>query len=281
MLFLCDNPECRSGRHWTARAADACYAELINTVQTDTRAYDPAAESQRLWHKRMEAARLKKLATKLADYTPEPPPGPQWAIANASGERQLRALRDHLHTVGAMCIRSAHKMNRQLRTSEAQELDDYAGYLCGADSYDQLLDWATRAFAALGDGVRLDAPLPALRGDTTATHDLLNRVVGEEFTDPGYLFATLESSTALWHLRQGLQRPGGHRPALLRLRLHSALYVPARAQQSAELVELGDASDTFRVMDEQFIVPADSRWRVDRLDTTAAHGVVLAELTQL
>lgn len=42
-------------------------------MQTDAPAYDPAAESERLWHKRTEAARLKKLATRLADYTPEPP----------------------------------------------------------------------------------------------------------------------------------------------------------------------------------------------------------------
>ena len=29
MFFLCDNPDCRPGRHWTLRAADACYAALI------------------------------------------------------------------------------------------------------------------------------------------------------------------------------------------------------------------------------------------------------------
>jgi hypothetical protein len=181
-----------------------------------------------------------------------------------------------------MSYRNAYKMNRQLRTGEPQELDDDAGFLCGAGSYDQLLDWAARAFAALGTGVRLDAPLRALRGDTTATHDLLNRTPGEEFTDPGYVFATLSADTALWHVEQGQHRAAGaHRPALVTLHLHSALYVPTPEQQSAELVELADAFDTFRSMGEQFIVPAGSRWRVDRVDASAADGVVRAELTQL
>lgn len=282
MLISCDNPDCRQGRHWTVRAADACYADLINKVQAEERDYDWAAESDRIRRERAEAARLKQLAAKLADYTPKPPPGPQWAIANASGERQLRALRDHLHTVGSMSFRNAYKMNRQLRTGEPQELDDDAGYFCGAGSYDQLLDWAARAFAALGDGVRLDTPLRALRGDTTATHDLLNRVIGEEFTDPGYVFATLSASTAQWHIEQGQHRTAqAHLPALVTLDLHSALYVPHPEQQSVELVELGDAYDTFRIMSEQFIVPAGSRWRVEQLDVTAADGIVRAELAQL
>ncbi len=263
------------------RAADACYADLINKVEAEERDYDWAAESERIWRERAEAARLKRLAAKLADYTPEPPPGPQWAIANASGERQLRVLREHLHAVGSMSFRNAYKMNRQLRTGEPQELDDDAGFFCGAGSYDQLLDWASQAFAALGNGVRLDAPLRALRGDTTATHDLLNRASGEEFTDPGYMFATMSPSTAAWHIEQGQHRPGDHRPALLKLHLHSALYIPTPEQQSPELVELGHAFDTFRSMGEQFIVPAGSRWRVDQVDATAADGVVRAELTQL
>lgn len=283
--FPCDNPTCRPARHWTRRAADACYAEAINS-QTALVAgegdYDWAAERERIYRQRMEAARLKRLAAKLADYTPEPPPGPQWAIANASGERQLRALRNHLHAVGSMSFRNAYKMNWQLRTGEPQELDDDAGFLCGAGSYDQLLDWAAQAFDALGDGVRLDAPLRALRGDTTATHDLLNRAVGEEFIDPGYVFATLSAATAQWHIGQGQHRIAqAHRPALVTLHLHSALYVPAPEQQSIELVEIGHAYDTFRSMGEQFIVPAGSRWRVDLLDTTGADGVVRAEVTQL
>lgn len=282
MLFLCDNPDCQPRRHWTARAAEACYAKLINKVEAEEREYDWAAENERRWRERAEAARLKQLAAKLADYTPEPPPGPQWAIANASGERQLRTLRNHLHAVGSMSFRNAYKMNWQLRTGEPQELDDDAGFFCGAGSYDQLLDWAARAFGALGDGVRLDAPLRALRGDSTATHDLLNRVVGEEFTDQGYVFATLSASTAQWHIEQGKHRRAqGHRPAMVTLNLHSALYIPTPEQQSIELVEIGHAYDTFRSMGEQFIVPAGSRWRVDQLDAAAADGIVWAELSQL
>lgn len=281
MWFICDNPACRPGRHWTVRAADACYAALINRVEAEERDYDWAAQAEAMRRERADAARLKRLAAKLADYTPKPPPGPQWAIANASGERQLRIVREHLHAVGSMSVRSAYKLNWQLRTGEPQELDDDAGYHCGAGSYDQLLDWAARAFAALGNGVRLDAPLHALRGDTTATHDLLNREVGEEFTDPGYVFATLSPSTAAYHLEQGQYHPGDHRPALLKLHLHSALYIPTPEQQSPELVELGYAYDNFRFMDEQFIVPAGSRWRVDQVNSSAADGVVRAELTQL
>lgn len=260
MFFFCHNPECRPGRRWTRRAADGCYAELINKGEAEQLDHDWVAERERIPRERAEAARLKRLTAKLADYTPEPPPGLDWAIANASGERQLRALRQHFHTVGSMSYRNAYKMNRQLRTGEPQELDDYAGFICGAESYDQLLDWAARAFAALGAGVRLDGPLRALRGDTTATHDLLNRAPGEELTDPGYVFATLSADTAWWHIEQGQRRTAGtRRPAFVTLHLHSALYVFTPEQRSTELVELADAFDTFRTMSEQFIVPAGSR----------------------
>jgi hypothetical protein len=53
------------------------------------------------------------------------------------------------------------------------------------DSYDRLIEEVEEAFAALGPGPRLDQPVQALRGASTATHDVLGLGIGDTFTDPG------------------------------------------------------------------------------------------------
>ncbi len=284
MLVLCDNAACRSGRHWTRRQADECYSRgLIYEQELLDGTFDDRwrAEQQHDFERRMEAVRLKNLASELDGYQPEAAWSPAGERANESGERQLRALRDHLHAIGSLSFVGAYDVNLQLRTGRPHPLNGMAADICGASSCDVLIAWATDAFAALGDEVQLDVPVQALRGDTTLTHDLLNRSPGDEFVDPGYVFASLARSTADFHLERAQELDDTHRPALVTLNLHAALYIPPLDQRSRELREIGDAVWTFSRMAEQFIVPAGSRWRVNSVTTSSPDGIVRADLTQL
>lgn len=287
MRYRCDSDTCRTGRHWTRASAEACYRRFLTSRPTVSAsvprpAVDPAEQIGRRMMEAQERRRLKELRQRLIDYVPVPAPDETTRIANHSGERQLRAISDHLRAVDALIATTTYKMNMQLRYGTPQEIDDVLTCIAGYNSYDQLIRQVDEAFGALGAGLQLDQPVQALRGASAATHDVLGLAVGDTFADPGYMFATSSMGAALYYAeRHESYGAGSASPLLLRLNLHSALYIPAPEQRTRELVELVDAYPLLKDAVAQYVVPANSTWRIDAIGPAVDDGPAEVEITQV
>lgn len=124
--FRCDSATCRTGRHWTRAAAESCYRRFLTSrpatpASLPGPALDPAEQLGRRIVEVQERRRLEELRKRLDGYAAAPAPDETTRIANRSGERQLRAISEHLHAVNALTATTTYKMNTQMRHRAPQE----------------------------------------------------------------------------------------------------------------------------------------------------------------
>lgn len=200
-----------------------------------------------------------------ANHEPRRPRNDNEARLNTYGEDLLAHVTD-LNILELLFEQAAYIVNRDLRRPSDAALQSFPSSRADYSGINgrQIVDKMDSVFRRISNS-NLPAGTLAFRGQRIAKNEMPSP--GTIFTDPGYMFATLDKIDALAYASDCTNdhlygTATVHSPVIWELDVRRALFIPSGEAQSREFVQRRFVHNLLETAIPQFIVNRGSRWQI-------------------